>query len=158
MPRLKKGLCKMRSKFQAAPGLLIIFAGILAFIAGCTSTTTSLATQYPIEIISVSEIDYGNGGTVTPGGPTIKITLQNISNESIVSLNVTLEEGGPRSFDYDFDVTASNPWLPNERISSERRCIGGGWGGGITYSLSISGTMLNGENFAFVWKPSDGET
>ncbi|MBN1161098.1 MAG: hypothetical protein JXA17_04035 [Dehalococcoidales bacterium] len=145
---------------HAAPGLLIILAIMLVFIAGCTSTTTSLstqplATQYPIEIVSISEITYENGGTVAPGGPTIKITLKNISEEPIVTLNVTLEEGGPRSFDYDFDVNTSNPLFPNERISSERRCIGGGWGGGITYAISVNGTMLNGENFAFVWEPSD---
>jgi hypothetical protein len=153
----------MRSNFHAVPGLLIIFVSMLALMVGCTPTATSQSQQstaaseltgQPIEVVSVQDT-YQSGQTVTPGGPTIKITLKNISEEPIVSLNVTLEEGGPRSFDYDFDVTKSNPLLPNELISSERRCIGGGWGGGIPYFLIINGTMESGEVFTFTWEPSD---
>jgi len=133
-------------------GLLIISISTLVIMVGCTPTTTSQSPQQPIEVISVIELD---NATPHPGGPTIEITLKNIIKESIISLNVTLEELGDRNFDFDFDVTSSNPLAPNKRISSERRLIGGGWGGGVPYSLAINGTMESGEVFAFTWEPSD---
>ncbi|HEY97646.1 MAG TPA: hypothetical protein G4O16_05640 [Dehalococcoidia bacterium] len=144
----------------------LIISIIMFFImAGCTPTATSQSPQHnttfespgqPIEVVSVIETFLsGQGQTVVPGGPIIEITLKNISKEPITSLNVTLEEGGPRSWDFDFDVTSSNPLPPNKRISYERRIGGGGWGGGIPYSLTINGTLESGEAFAFTWEPSD---
>jgi hypothetical protein len=114
--------------------------------------------QQPIEVISVLDTTKLVNGEINPGGPTIKITLKNVSHKPVVSLNVTMDEGGPRSFDFDFNVTPSNPFQPNESISSERRLIGGGFGGDLPYgnfpySLTINGTMQSGETFAFTWEP-----
>ncbi len=143
--------------------LLVISLSTLGIMAGCSptatsqspqSTTTSESPGQQIEVVSVLDT-YQSGQTVVPGGPEIEITLKNVSSESIISLNVTLEEGGPRSWDFDFNVTSSNPLAQNKRISCERRLIGGGWGGGVPYSLSINGTLESGEVFAFTWEPSD---
>ncbi len=139
--------------------LIVLGLALILAASGCTPTSTSTPTpptqnQQPIEVISVLDTTT----MVNPGGPTIEITLKNISNEPVVSLNVTLEEGGPRSFSFDFDVTPSNPLSPNKRISAERRLIGGGFGGdppygNFPYSLTINGTMQSGETFAFTWEP-----
>jgi hypothetical protein len=141
--------------------LLIIIITILIITPGCTptaispspgTTATSLSPGQPVEVISVIEL-YNE--TPHPGGPAIEITLKNVSDESIISLNVTLEELGDRAFDFNFDVTSLNPLTPDERTSSERWLIGGGWGGGVPYSLTINGTMESGKVFAFIWEPSE---
>jgi len=146
----------MRSNIHRRLALLVIAVSMFAIMMGCTSTATSQSPGQPIEVVSVTETFLsGQGQTVVPGGPYIEITLKNISRESIISLNVTLEELGPRTWDFDFDVTSSNPLAPNKRISYERKCGGGGWGGGVPYSLSINGTLESGEVFAFTWEPPD---
>lgn len=151
----------MGANIRGKLGFLIITLSTLVILVGCTPTitsqspeptTTSHTTGQLIEVVSVIEL---YNATPHPGGPAIEITLKNISTESIISLNVTLEESGPRSWDFDFNVTSSNPLEPNERISYERWLAGGGWGGGIPYSLSINGTLKSGEVFAFTWEPSD---
>jgi hypothetical protein len=153
----------MRTNILGKLGLLVITISMLAIMAGCTNTATSISQQptttshttgQPIEILSVRDT-YQSGQTVIPAGPTIEITLKNVSNESIISLNVTLEELGDRTYAFDFYVTSSNPLAPNEQISCEQTLIGGGWGGGIPYSLTINGTMESGETFTFTWEPAD---
>jgi hypothetical protein len=105
--------------------------------------------QQPIEVISVLDT-YNAGQTVNPGGPTIEITLKNISSEPVVSLQVTLQESGPRTFNFDFNVTSSNPLLPNQSISAKRILIGGGFGDGIGYYLVIHGALQSGLSFAYM--------
>jgi hypothetical protein len=141
--------------------LLITLITILVITMGCAptaispspgTTTTSFSPGQPVEVISVIEL-YNE--TPHPGGPAIEITLKNVSDESIISLNVTLEELGDRAFDFDFNIASSNPLTPNDQISSERWLIGGGWGGGVLYFLTINGTMESGKAFSFTWEPAD---
>jgi hypothetical protein len=149
----------MGSNIHSKLLLLIIFLITLIIIVGCTTTATSISQQatttsqpakQPIEVISVIEVD----SSPNPAGGIVEIVLKNVSERSIISLNVTLQESGERSWEYDFNVTPSNPLVPYEQISSQRRLIGGGWGGGVPYSLTINGTMESGEAFTFTWEPS----
>lgn len=138
--------------------LLFIVLGLVSLLvsapSGCASTSTPAQTpKQPIEVISVLYTQQP-GQTVNPGGPPIEITLKNVSDEPVVSLSVTLDEGRPVDYPFDFGVTSSNPLSPGESISSERILIGGGWGGGIKYSLKISGTMQSGNTFNFIWEPA----
>ena len=118
-----------------------------------TITTALSQNQQPIEVISVSDT-HKSGETVNPGGPNIEITLKNISKAPVVSLSVTLEESVARyPFNFDYDVTSSNPLLPNKSISAVQRLIGGGSGDGTSYSLKISGTFQNGAPFSYTLGP-----
>jgi len=96
--------------------------------------------QQPIEVVSVSS-PYKPGDTITPAGPKIEITLKNISNEPVISLTALLiEEGGFNSpWTFNFNVALVNPLLPGQSTSVTNILIGGGFGGGIPYSLAITG-------------------
>lgn len=128
---------------------------VIVVIGGCQpkvtspspeTVLTSPSTTYPIQIIAVFST-YETGQTVNPGGPEIKMTLKNVADEPVVSLNVTLEEWGERSYDFVFSVSPSYPLEPGEEISSVRALIGGGWGESISYSLLVGGEMASGETF-----------
>ncbi|MDD5289371.1 MAG: hypothetical protein PHY28_09720 [Dehalococcoidales bacterium] len=116
----------------------------------CDST---MQNPQPIEVVSVLDT-YQPGQPISPAGPTIEITLKNVSYWTVVSLNVTLKEGGSRSFSFDFNVTPSNPLLLGESISAKQTLIGGGFGGGIPYSVVISGTLESGAKFVYTYANS----
>jgi hypothetical protein len=73
--------------------------------------------------------------------------LKNAAVEPVVSLAAILELS--RSFNFDFDVTSSNPLLPDKSISAKLTLIGGGFSDSISYPLTISGTLQNGATFAY---------
>jgi len=106
--------------------------------------TPSLQNQQPIEIISV----LGPLQPINPGGPIVEITLKNVAVEPVVSLTATLEL--IRSFNFDFDVTSSNPLLPGKSISAKLTLIGGGFNDSISYPLTINGTLQNGATFDYI--------
>ena len=101
-------------------------------VSGCGQASTPQNPQ-PIEIKSV----VGPLQPINPGGPIVEITLKNVSIEPVVSLNAILELGhGP--FNFNFDVTPSNPLMPNKSISAKKTLIGGiggGLSGNICHSL-----------------------
>ena len=130
--------------------LLIVSVVTLSAIVGCLPSpkptptpTASPQNQQPIEIISV----LGPLQPINPGGPIVEITLKNVAVEPVVSLTATLELS--RSFNFDFDVTSSNPLLPDKSISAKLTLIGGGFSDSISYPLSINGTFQNGATFAY---------
>ena len=96
---------------------------------------------------------YKPGQTVNPGGPEIEITLKNVAVESVVSLAATLNENRPWNWNFDFDVTPAHPLLPDKSISAKRILISGGFGDDISYSVTINGSLENGEEFAYTWIP-----
>ena len=143
------------------PGVYTIVVGdewgalvVLHFTVTNTDTTSLItitsSSQQPIEVISVSDT-YKTGEPINPGGPTIEITLKNISAEPIISLAVTLDEGRPVNYPFDFGVTSANPLSPGETANAKRILIGGGFGGGISYSVIISGTYQDGSTFNYTW-------
>ncbi len=113
------------------------------------SPATSETLDLPLKIVSVREIA---SQTPNPGGPEVEITLKNVSNEEIVSLNLALEESGSRRFTYDFNVSPSSPLGSGKSIKSSRRLIGGGWGDPVPYVLAIFGMLRNGAAFDFTWQ------
>jgi hypothetical protein len=84
---------------------------------------------------------------INPGGPIVEITLKNVAVEPVVSLAATLELS--RSFYFDFNVTSSNPLLPDKSISARLTLIGGGFSANIPYPLRINGTLQNSTTFAY---------
>jgi hypothetical protein len=147
------------------PGIYTIVAGdewgalvVLHFTVTNTAATSSIpntaSSQQPIEVVSVSDT-YKAGEMINPGGPTIEITLKNVSTKPIVSLAVTLDEGRPVNYPFDFGVTSANALSPGEIVNARKILIGGGFGSGISYSVIISGTYQDGSTFDFTWEPAN---
>ena len=110
---------------------IICFLTLLPFVlfpstlVACTNNENeaepnSIKDQ-PIEIVSIE----GPLEPINPGGPVVGITLKNISNDNIVSLNATLKLEKP--FIFEFDVSNGNPLLPDNTIYTERFLINGGF-------------------------------
>ena len=126
--------------------ILIVCLAMLVAIVGCSTTPTStptLTNEQPIEVVSVLQpYELPN-----PGGPPIKITLRNISTETVVSLNVTIQLS--RALDVNFDVTSTNPLLPDKSISSKYYLINVVFSDNVSYPLMINGTLQNGVTFSY---------
>jgi hypothetical protein len=132
--------------------ILILIIAILSMItmslAGChgASSTTS---QQPLEVVSV----LGPIAPFNPGGPVVEITLKNVSSEPIVSLKASLGiiRAGPSNtpFIFNFDVTPSNPLLPDKTIVTQLTLIGGSFADNISYPLNIEGKLQRGGTFAY---------
>jgi hypothetical protein len=103
----------------------------------------SQQNQQPVEIISV----LGPLQPINPGGPIVEITLKNVAVEPVVSLAATLDLS--RSFNFDFDVTSSNPLLPDKSISAKLTLIGEGFSVNIPYPLTMNGILQSGATFAY---------
>jgi len=126
--------------------ILIVFLATFVVIVGCSTTPTSTPTpqnQQPIEIISV----LGPLQPINPGGPIVEITLKNVGAEPVVTLVANLVLS--RAFAFNFDVTPSNPLLPDKTISTKLTLIGGGFSDSLSYSLTINGTLQNGAAFDY---------
>lgn len=128
--------------------LLIVPMTILTIMVGCTPSPTTTPTptsqnQQPIEIITV----LGPLPPINPGGPIVEITLKNVTAVPVISLAAVLELNS--SFNFDFDVTSSNPLLPDESISAKLTLIGGEFSDNISYPLAINGTLQNSATFAY---------
>ncbi len=133
--------------------LCVVFALMTVLTACSTSSTSSnpastptstLTNQQPIEIVSL----FGPIPPFNPGGPNVELILKNISPETIVSLNVTLELNRP--FDFFFDVSLPVPLLPGQTVSDEQTLISAGFNDGTNYPLKISGTFRNGSTFDYL--------
>ena len=127
--------------------IAIILAGVSVYqqnqMSGLSSTTTQQSTARPVAVVSV----VGPVPPITPGGPSITITLENTSTSPITSLTASLSLDVP--YDYTFDVTESAPLVPGQSASQTTAQIRGGFQGGASYPLSIEGTLQNGTTFAY---------
>lgn len=110
-----------------------------------TSTLPSISprNQQFVSIVSV----YGPIPPFAPAGPVVAITLQNISNNPIISLAATLELN--RLFTFNFDVSSVRPLLPDRTISAQLTLITGGFNGSLSYPLTINGKSQNGGSFEY---------
>jgi hypothetical protein len=133
-----------------------------------TSQTTSPPTTSPpvvgttgvpgVEIVAVA---LDTTITQNPGGPTIVMEVKHIATASIISLDVKLYEpnvphGSPWTF--NFGVSQSSLFVPGVTLGYKTTLINGGWGTGIPYFVTITGTYSNGTTFSFRWTPpSDGD-
>jgi len=126
--------------------ILSMDAMLLAACTGGSSTTN----EQPIEVMSVL-------GPITnpvnPGGPVVEITLKNVSGEPVVSLKASLgiTRAGPSNppFTFNFDVTPSNPLLPDKTISTKLTLIGGGFSDNVSYPLKLEGRLESGAEYSY---------
>ncbi|MDD4924256.1 MAG: hypothetical protein PHF74_05425 [Dehalococcoidales bacterium] len=122
----------------------VLFSGALAACTGNgTEAKPDSIQDQPIEIVSVK----GPLEPINPGGPIVGITVKNISNNTIVSFRITLELD--RTFRFEFDVSDTNPLLPNKTIYMEQILINGGFADDIEYPLEINGTFQDGNTFSY---------
>jgi hypothetical protein len=130
---------------KTTAGLLILMF-VLTGITNCGHTkesTTSLPNQEPIEVVSVSV------PAITPGGPTVKITLKNVGEASVIEVSATLELS--KDFFFGFmNVSDLDPLLPGNSISDTLNLVGpeGALNGG-PYSLKIAGKLQDGTQFTY---------
>ena len=117
-------------------------------LVACTRVS-STNSQQPVEVVSV----LGPITPLNPGGPVVEITLKNVSSEPVVSLKASLgiAQAGPSStpFTFNFDVTPSNPLLPDKTIGAKLTLIGGGFSDNVSYPLTIEGTLKSGTKYSY---------
>ncbi len=88
-----------------------------------------------IDIVSVKSVL-----PVTPGGPTVQITLKNTGTKPITSLKATLHLNNSYVFNFT-NVTPSQPLAVGNSASDTEILIGGGFTTGFPYGLAITGTQ-----------------
>ena len=113
-----------------------------------TNESTTVSNQQPIDVVSVRAV-----GLPNPGGPTIEITLKNVSNEPVVSIKCILQLSGEKTFEYDFfpNVSTAVPLQPDATTSQTLNLIGPtGYSDEDSYPLTITGEFLNGQTFSYV--------
>ena len=118
------------------------------FLAAC-SVATSTTSPQPIEVVSV----LGPIPPFNPGGPVVEITLKNVSREPVVSLKASLgiTRAGPSNtpFTFNFDVTSSNPLLPDKTIGAQLTLIGGGFSDNVSYPLILEGKLESRAEYSY---------
>jgi hypothetical protein len=87
---------------------------------------------------------------VNPGGPIVRITLRNVSDKPIVSLDSSLEVN--RNYNFHFDISSSNPLLPNLTANSTVTLVGGGFSDEQSYPLTVNGCFDDGSEFVYTNK------
>jgi hypothetical protein len=90
------------------------------------------------------------------GHPIIGITLADFADAPITSLNATLQFAAPpnapsnsTSYPFTFSVNSSDPLLPGQYVQDIRTLQGNPFDIGVSYPLTISGTLANGTEFAY---------
>ena len=97
--------------------------------------------QSPIDVMSVT----GPVPPYLPAGPEIKLTLRNVGNLPIISLNATLQADSPYKSNF-IDVNSSSPLAPGKSMESIQ--IGIGFTTGSYYLLIINGILSSGLPFS----------
>ena len=142
--------------------ILTMLISMVPVAISCTATSE----KNIIEVISVT----GPVPPYTPGGPTIKIVLKNVSTRPVISLTAELEI--PRNttlpFDHDvslqfnYDVSEQNPMMPGESSSATSILIGPkGFDNNVMYSLKVHGSLKDEQTFNYTTEteimPPSGE-
>jgi hypothetical protein len=127
----------------------IVILTVVALLLGACNGTAAPIGQEPIEIVSVS----GPLPPINPGGPIVQVTLKNVSSEPIVSLTASLgvSRAGPNNtpFVFNFDVTFSNPLLPDANVSSKLTLIGGSFADNVSYPMVIEAKLQSGATSSY---------
>ena len=142
----------------------MVLVGMLFFmtLSGCSPAATPGAistlpppsvttTGEPVEIVSAA----GPLEPINPGGPTVEITLKNVYNEPVISLEASLDLNIPspaNPYVFTFDVSPSKPLPPGASTSDRQTLIGSGFSDTISYPVTINGTLQS--NVAFVYTKS----
>ena len=121
--------------------LLCVLLSITGIFGGCKSSE-------PVQVVDV----YNGPGLNTPGGPTITITLKNISTKPIVYLLATITLSSDNSvapFEFVFKVDSLNPLEPDMTISQTQILIRGGFNTDDHYPLDVRGIFQGNGTFQF---------
>lgn len=113
--------------------------------AQSTILKSDASLDHTVNVISVKAVP-----PVTPGGPTVQLTLKNINVKPITSLNATLELNNSYVFNFK-NVTQSQPLALGNSVSDTQILIGGGFTTQSTYPLTISG-IAGGSLFSYTIK------
>jgi hypothetical protein len=110
-------------------------------------------TQGPSPALAVAtqESPFSNDGH-----PIIGITLADFANVPITSLDATLRfvassnaPSNSTSYPFSFGVNSSDPLLPGQSVKDIRTLQGNPFDIGVSYPLTISGTLANGTTFSY---------
>ena len=114
-----------------------------------TTSVVWIPSEKPIEVLSVvGQIPE----PYNPGGPTITVSLKNVSDKLIVSLNVELGITTTKAMPFIvvFNVSVSSPFVPGATLSAMRLTNGGiGYTDGQYYPVFISGSFQDGTTFSY---------
>lgn len=115
-----------------------------------TSTTSEGGQPFgsPVEVVSV----VGPIPPYNPGGPVVRVTLQNIGQLPITSVNASLPSypGGPTvPYSFVFEVNSSSPLEPGRTARATLTMLDFGFSTGQEFPLTVSGTLSNGTEFSF---------
>jgi len=114
-----------------------------------TSTSTPTTTQPPTPILPIEVASVSLQQPYNPGGPTLKVTLQNTGTSPVVTLQVTLSLTG-RNYTYTFnDVSSNNPLLPNQETSQTATLLNAAFNTDQAYPMRISGEQQDGTRFDY---------
>ncbi len=105
----------------------------------------SVVSREPAKVVSV----VGPIPPYNPGVPVVRVTLKNIGDSPIVSLNATLKLPSAEpsiTYSFSFGVNSTNRLLPGESEESTKTLIGAGFSN-FSYPLVIRGVLAN--NVAF---------
>ncbi len=138
----RKTNCVLINRSSVLANILnLVLAVMLISLGG--AACGSVPQSQSVEVVSVT----GPIPPITPGGPTVEITLKNMSVEPITGLTATLVAG--RSFDFSFDGSPSTPLMPGASISQKSILIGGGFSGDALYPLTVKATLQSGATSVF---------
>ena len=143
---MKKRFIGVISFFMAA---LLVFAACGSSGTNSTktagSTTTTVAVQ-PMVVLSAT----GPLQPVNPGGPSVQITLENVTALFVTSLSAVFTTLGSGDSAFSFTVSDSAPLRAMATASATQTLINASISNGVPYPLEISGTMQNGTTFDYV--------
>jgi hypothetical protein len=129
--------------------LLIAILSLVAMLPAACAGAPSTTSQQPVDVVSV----LGPIPPFNPGGPVVEITLKNVSGEPVVSLKAGLgiSRAGPANtpFTFNFDVTPSNPLLPDKTIGAKLTLIGASFSDNVSYPLIIEGKLGSGYEYSY---------
>jgi len=127
---------------------LLISVSFLVVLSGCRPSSET-NNQQPVDVASAVNVisAIGSEEPINPAGPTVEITLKNVSDEPATSLTATLELY--QSFEFSFDVTPSSPLMSGDSINSRQVLIQGAISENASYPLKINVILQNGDAFVY---------
>jgi len=132
----------------------LVFTAVVLLVlltTAATSTMRGLPETRPLLVVSI----LGPVKPYTPGGPTIRMTLQNVGDVPVTSLTTTLRLAHTPgvtdgTYAFHFSVSDSTPLLSNQVVTDTETLFEGGFDGALSYPLSIYATLQDGTRAVYV--------
>jgi hypothetical protein len=132
-------------------GIVVIFLILISLVlvsCGSSKTTTTPTTTTSIQPVQVTAVS-GPLQPINPGGPTVQITLQNITALGVTSLSAVFTNLGPHDYKFDFPVSDDSPLRPMASTSATQTLINGSINNDVSYPLTLEGTLQGGLTFNY---------